>query len=58
MIRYYLKTIENFIDKLEVQSFDGWTEGEINGYLTACKSIKEEVNRVQNSEISDSMEDR
>lgn len=46
MIRYYLKTIENFIDKLEVQSFDGWTEGEINGYLTACKSIKEEVNRV------------
>jgi hypothetical protein len=57
MIQVYLKTIENFIDKLKVQSFDGWVEAEIKGYLTACETIKEKVNEVQNSSTLDSMED-
>ena len=57
MIRYYLKTIEKFIDKLKIQSFDGWTEAEINSYLTACESIKQEVKKVQNTATLDSMEE-
>lgn len=30
----------NFINKLEKQSFEGWSEEAIRGYLTACNTIK------------------
>lgn len=30
-----------FINKLEDESFDGWSEEAISGYLTACKTIKQ-----------------
>lgn len=29
-----------FINKLEDESFDGWSEEEISAYLTACMTIK------------------
>jgi hypothetical protein len=31
-----------FINKLENESFDGWSEEAISGYLTACVTIKEQ----------------
>ena len=57
MIHYYLEEIEHYIDKLKSESFEGWTEDEIKGYLTACESIKQKIKRVQTSEILDSMEE-
>tara|TARA_R110000868_G_scaffold402839_1_gene679570 strand:+ start:212 stop:475 length:264 start_codon:yes stop_codon:yes gene_type:complete len=30
-----------FINKLEDESFDGWSEEAISGYLTACMTIKQ-----------------
>lgn len=29
-----------YIDKLTEQSFEGWNDDEIKGYLTACETIK------------------
>ena len=34
-----------FIDKLEDESFDGWSEEAISGYLTACTTIKEQFKK-------------
>ena len=34
------KSIVDEITDLENQSFDGWSDDAINGYLTACKTIK------------------
>lgn len=31
------------ITELENQSFEGWSDDAINGYLTACKTIKEKL---------------
>ena len=33
--------ILNEITELENQSFEGWSDEAVNGYLTACKTIKE-----------------
>ena len=35
--------IVNQITELENQSFEGWSNDAINGYLTACKTIKEKL---------------
>jgi hypothetical protein len=37
------KSIVNQITELENQSFEGWSDDAINGYLTACKTIKEKL---------------
>ena len=37
------KSIVNEITELENQSFEGWSDDAINGYLTACKTIKEKL---------------
>jgi hypothetical protein len=37
------KSIIEQITDLENQSFEGWSEDAINGYLTACKTIKEKL---------------
>ena len=57
MTRYYLEDVERYIDKLESESFEGWTEDAIKGYLTACESIKQNVKNIQTSAILDSMEE-
>jgi hypothetical protein len=46
-----------YIDKLKSESFEGWTEDETKGYLTACESIKQKVKKIQNSTRLDSMEE-
>lgn len=56
MTYYYLEKIERYIDELKFESFDGWTEGEIKGYLTACESIKQKVKNVLNEAHSDAMD--
>jgi hypothetical protein len=33
----------DYIDKLKNESFEGWSEDAIKGYLTACESIKSKV---------------
>jgi hypothetical protein len=35
------KELLEYIEELESESFDGWSEDTISGYLTACKSIAE-----------------
>ena len=57
MTHYYLEEIERYIDKLKSESFEGWTEDEIKGYLTACESIKQKVKKIQTSARLDSMEE-
>ena len=57
MTHYYLEEIETYIDKLKSESFEGWTEDAINGYLTACESIKQKVKKIQNSARLDSMDE-
>ena len=37
----WLNDILNEITKLENQSFEGWSDETVSGYLTACKTIKE-----------------
>lgn len=54
---YYLEEIERYIEKLKSESFEGWCEDEIKGYLTACESIKQKVKKVQNEARLDSMEE-
>jgi 5-methylcytosine-specific restriction endonuclease McrA len=43
--------IEQYIDKLMSESFEGWTEDAIRGYLTACESIKQKTLNVRLGEI-------
>ena len=43
-----LKIIEAHIKQLENESFRGWSEDAIKGYLTACVSIREFINDVVN----------
>lgn len=38
-----MKHILNYIKRLKSDSFEGWTDGEKNGYLTACTSIEEKI---------------
>jgi hypothetical protein len=38
-----------YIELLESESFAGWTCEEINGYLTACKSIKEKAKEINDN---------
>ena len=54
---YYLEEIEDYINKLTSESFEGWTEDEIKGYLTACESIKQKVSKVMNTARLDAMDD-
>ena len=35
------KELLEYIEELESESFEGWSEDAISGYLTACKSIAE-----------------
>ena len=35
-----MKEIIDYIEKLETDSFEGWSEDAKRGYLTACSSIK------------------
>ena len=55
MTQYYLDEIDS--DKLKSESFEGWTEDEIKGYLTACESIKQKVKKIQTSARLDSMDE-
>jgi len=54
---YYLEKVERYIDELKSESFEGWTEGEIRGYLTACESIKQKVKSILNESHSDAMDE-
>lgn len=38
-----MKHILNYIKTLKSNSFEGWTDDEKNGYLTACTSIEEKI---------------
>lgn len=38
-----MKHILNYIKKLKTDSFEGWSDDEKNGYLTACVSIEEKI---------------
>jgi hypothetical protein len=38
-----MKKLIDYIEKLEGESFEGWTAEQKQGYLTACISIKEKV---------------
>lgn len=38
-----MRHILNYIKTLKSDSFEGWTEDEKNGYLTACTSIEEKI---------------
>ncbi len=57
MVLDYLDGIERYIDELKIESFEGWTEEAVKGYLTACESIKQKVKEVKRSSILDSMDD-
>jgi hypothetical protein len=57
MTKYYLDEIDRYIDKLKSESFEGWTEDEIKGYLTACESIKQKVKKIQTSARLDAMDE-
>lgn len=35
------------LEQLESESFEGWSEDSINGYLTASKSIKEKIKQIK-----------
>lgn len=41
-----LEEIKQYILSLESESFIGWTEDSINGYLTACESIKQKIDTI------------
>ena len=38
-----LEALNEFINKLMNKSFVGWSEEEINAYLTACITISEKI---------------
>lgn len=42
------KDVYKYISQLESETFEGWSEDSINGYLTACKSIKEKIKQIKN----------
>lgn len=41
-----LQDIKDYILLLESESFTGWSEDSIKGYLTACESIKQKINAI------------
>lgn len=41
-----LEEIKEYILLLESESFIGWNDDMIKGYLTACESIKQKINEV------------
>jgi 3-methyladenine DNA glycosylase AlkD len=55
MNNYYFEDIKRYIKSLKEQSFEGWSEEEVKGYLTACESINQKVDKVQMSARLDSM---
>lgn len=40
--------ILNYIESLKNESFEGWNEEAIKGYLTACISIEEKIKELEN----------
>lgn len=42
-----MKKILNYIKKLKSESFEGWSDDEKNGYLTACVSIEEKIKNTE-----------
>jgi hypothetical protein len=47
------KDVYKYISQLESESsFEGWSLDAINGYLTACKSIKEKIKQIKNDSLS------
>lgn len=55
MNNYYFEEIKRYIKTLKEQSFEGWSEEEIKGYLTACESINKKVDKVNETSRLDSM---
>lgn len=41
--------ILNYIEQLENESFTGWTNEQINAYLTALISVKEKIKQIQHT---------
>ena len=41
-----LEEIKQYILSLESESFTGWNEDSIKGYLTACESIKRKIDAI------------
>lgn len=41
-----MEEVLKYIYLLESESFVGWTQEEINGYLTACGSIKKKIEEI------------
>ena len=52
-----LNEIVKKITELENESFEGWTQEEINGYLTACITIKKIVEQEIRTEKLDKMDE-
>lgn len=52
-----LNKIVKKITELENESFEGWTQEEINGYLTACITIKKIVEQEIRTEKLDKMDE-
>ncbi len=46
------KDVYKYIKQLESESFEGWSLDAINGYLSACKSIKEKIKQIKNDSLS------
>ena len=40
-----MNEVIEYIKKLMNDSFEGWSEEEVNAYLTACISIKEKIEK-------------
>ena len=54
-----MKKLNNIIikiEELENESFEGWTQEEINGYLTACATIKNVVEQMKKEITIDNKE--
>ena len=45
-----LQEVYHYIEELEYQSFEGWQEEEIRGYLTAVCSIKNKIQELDTKE--------
>jgi len=39
--------VDEYINKLKLESFVGWSEDSINGYLTALETIKDKLNTLK-----------
>lgn len=51
-----MKEIIDYIEKLETDSFEGWSEDAKRGYLTACSSIKESARTLWADQRIDSLQ--